>query len=223
MNIESQFNSIAEEYDINRRKFIPCFDDFYIDTTEFIAANIKEPKSIVDLGSGTGLLAYYWYKHFPRSDYLLTDIADDMLSVAKRRFQGLDNVSYQTTDYIKELPEVPFDTVISALSIHHLEQSEKQALFTKIYQALPAGGIFVNYDQFCAGDTRLNKWYDSFWEGQLYNSGLTDRDIELWLERRKFDKECSVEDETEMLKNSGFSTVKCIYAYRKFAVIIAIK
>ncbi len=146
-----------------------------------------------------------------------------MLSVAKRRFQGLDNVSYRISDYIKELPEVQFDTVISALSIHHLEQSEKQSLFTKIYRSLPSGGMFVNYDQFCAVDTELNKWYDSFWEGQLYNSGLTDKDIELWQERRKFDKECSVEDETEMLKNSGFGTVKCVYAYRKFAVIIAIK
>lgn len=25
MNIEAQFNLIAEEYDCNRRKFIPCF------------------------------------------------------------------------------------------------------------------------------------------------------------------------------------------------------
>lgn len=41
MNIEKQFNLIAEEYDSNRRKFIPCFDDFYKNTTEFIVSNIK--------------------------------------------------------------------------------------------------------------------------------------------------------------------------------------
>ena len=27
VNIQEQFNQIAEEYDKNRRKFIPCFDD----------------------------------------------------------------------------------------------------------------------------------------------------------------------------------------------------
>ena len=27
--IEEQFNKIASEYDINRRRFIPCFDDYY--------------------------------------------------------------------------------------------------------------------------------------------------------------------------------------------------
>ena len=223
MNIESQFNMIAEEYDINRKKFIPCFDDYYKNATAFIASNIKSPKSIVDLGAGTGLLSYYWYKHYPDSNYLLVDIADDMLSVARRRFQGIDNVSYQVSDYKNELPKNPFDTIISALSIHHLEQTEKEVLFSRIHQALPKGGMFVNYDQFCAGDNELNAWYDQYWENQLFNSGLTDRDIELWQERRKFDRECSVEEETDMLTKSGFKIVKCIYAYQKFAVIMAIK
>lgn len=223
MNIESQFNMIAEEYDINRRSFIPCFDDYYINTTAFIASNMKVPESIIDLGAGTGLLSYYWYKHYPDSNYLLVDIADDMLNVARRRFQGINNVSYQVSDYKKNLPVIPFDTVISALSIHHLEQTEKEVLFSKIYQSLPKGGMFVNYDQFCAGDNELNVWYDCYWENQLFNSGLTNRDIELWQERRKLDRECSVEEETGMLTRSGFKIIKCIYAYQKFAVIMAIK
>ena len=223
MNIESQFNAIAEEYDVNRRKFIPCFDDYYKNTTAFIASNIKAPKNIIDLGAGTGLLSYYWYKHFPDSNYLLVDIADDMLSVARRRFQGINNVSYQVSNYIENLPDIPFDTVISALSIHHLEQTEKKDLFLKLYQALPMGGMFVNYDQFCAGEPELEIWYDKYWENQLFNSGLTHRDIKLWQERRKLDRECSVEQEVDMIKRSGFGIVKCIYAYQKFSVIIAIK
>ena len=44
MEIEKQFNLIAEEYDSNRRKFIPCFDDFYQSTTKFIASNLVMPK-----------------------------------------------------------------------------------------------------------------------------------------------------------------------------------
>ena len=84
MTIESQFNLIAQEYDANRKKFIPCFDDYYISTTKFIASNIAEPKRVLDLGAGTGLLSYFWYRHFPISEYVLVDIADDMLQVARR-------------------------------------------------------------------------------------------------------------------------------------------
>ena len=222
-NIEKQFNMVAEEYDMNRRRFIPCYDDFYINTTALIAANIDAPERIIDLGTGTGLLSEHWYRHFSGAEYILTDIAEDMLEVAKRRFSGLEGFSYKVADYLKGLPDVSADTVISALSIHHLEDDEKQVLFGNIYNALPDGGLFVNYDQFCAVDDRLSRWYDRFWEGQLYNSGLTDKDIALWQARRKLDRECSVEQEINMLRKSGFSMVECVYSYHKFAVIAALK
>ncbi len=89
--------------------------------------------------------------------------------------------------------------------------------------ALPENGVFINYDQFCAGDERLNTMYDRYWEGRLAESGLSGHDIELWQERRKLDRECSVEQEVEMLKNAGFGTVECIYTYQKFSVILAAK
>ncbi|MDE5853760.1 MAG: class I SAM-dependent methyltransferase, partial [Ruminococcus sp.] len=221
MNIENQFNLIASEYDGNRRKFIPCFDDFYKNTTNFIISNIADPKRIIDLGAGTGLLTYFWYQHCPNSKYVLVDIADEMLNVAQKRFLGIENVSYQVANYINELPSDSFDTVISALSIHHLENNDKEKLFSRIYDALPNGGLIVNYDQFCAGQSEINNWYDNYWEKQLSNSGLTDKDIELWRERRKLDRECSVEQEIDMLKKYKFKLVKCIYSYQKFSVIIA--
>lgn len=223
MDIERQFNLIAEEYDSNRRKFIPCFDDFYKNTTEFIASNIEEPKQIVDLGAGTGLLTYFWYQQYPDSKYMLVDIADEMLNVAQKRFDGIENISYQTENYIYKLPDIIFDMVISALSIHHLEDKDKKKLFERIYDSLPNGGLFVNYDQFCAGQTEMNHWFNSFWESQLANSGLTDKDIELWKERRKLDRECTVEQEADMLKNCGFKIVKCVYSCQKFCVIVATK
>lgn len=223
MSIEEQFNLIAEEYDVNRKKFIPCFNDYYESSTKFIAANIAAPKRILDLGAGTGLLSYFWYKQFPSSEYVLVDIADEMLNVARRRFDGINSVSYQMMDYTNGLPEGDFDVITSALSIHHLENEDKMKLFAQIYERLPDDGLFANYDQFCAGQAELNGWFDSYWENQLADSGLTDNDIALWKERRKLDKECSVEEEIEMLSGCGFKTVKCIYSCQKFSVIIAIK
>lgn len=223
MEIEKQFNLIAEEYDNNRKKFIPCFDDFYQGTTQFITSNIDTPKRILDLGAGTGLLSYFWFQYYPESEYVLVDIADEMLNVARKRFSGIGNVSYQILDYCKEFPSGTFDVIASALSIHHLEHEDKQSLFERIYDALPSGGLFVNYDQFCAGQPEMNDWFDSYWESQLANSGLTDYDIELWQERRKLDRECSVEQEMEMLSKSKFKVVKCVYSYQKFSVIVAVK
>lgn len=223
MSIEGQFNLIAEEYDANRRKFIPCFDDFYIGTTEFIVSHISEPKRIIDLGAGTGLLTGFWHPHFPNAEYLLVDVAKDMLDVAKKRFDGMGNISYQVRNYIDKFPDTPFDAVISALSIHHLEDEEKIKLFREIHAGLPDGGVFVNYDQFCAGQAEINTWFDSHWERYLTNGGLTDEDIALWRERRKLDRECSVEWEVERLAACQFKMVKCVYSCQKFSVIVAVK
>lgn len=221
--IEKQFNLIAEEYDVNRKKFIPCFDDYYKNTTKLIISNIPKPKRVLDLGAGTGLLSYFWYRECPSAEYVLVDIAAEMLNIARKRFAGTDNISYQISDYSDKLPNGDFDVIASALSVHHLENDEKLKLFSGIYDKLPNGGLFVNYDQFCAGSVEMNHWFDSYWEHQLINSELTENDINLWRERRKLDKECSVEEEIEMLHGCKFKEVKCIYSYHKFSVIAAIK
>lgn len=222
-NIEEQFNRIAKEYDKNRRLFIPCFDGFYEETTRFIAANMTSPKRILDLGAGTGLLSQFWFQHFPSAEYVLVDVADEMLNVAKRRFEGVKNVEYCVIDYSKCFPQGSFDVIMSALSIHHLEDEEKRQLFARIYEALPAGGVFVNYDQFCADSEEINRWYNTYWEGQLATSGLTDDDLALWRERKNLDRECSVEKELAMLSTCPFREVKCVYSNQKFAVLVAIK
>lgn len=223
VDIEEQFNKIAREYDVNRKKFIPCFDEFYLKTTAFITSNIDAPNRVIDLGAGTGLLTSYWYQHFPSAEYILVDIADDMLDIARKRFDHIETISYEVGNYSHKLPDAAFDAVISALSIHHLEDKEKKNLFSELYDRLPQGGVFVNYDQFCAGQPELNRWFDAYWENQLSDRGLTDKDIALWRERRKLDRECSVEQETQWLIHSGFDLVKCVYTCQKFSVIVAVK
>ena len=223
MEIEKQFNLIAGKYDSNRKKFIPCFDDFYAGTTEFLAFNMRKPERILDLGAGTGLLTYEWMRHFPKTEYVLVDVAEEMLKVAQKRFHGLENVTYRVSDYTKNLPQDSFDLIVSALSVHHLEQEEKCELFARIYDLLPVGGMFLNYDQFCAGQPTLNQWFDAYWENQLTQSGLSPEELASWRERKRLDRECSVEQETDMLRRSRFQRVKCVYSCGKFSVIVAVK
>lgn len=223
MRIDDQFNLVAREYDKNRRRFIPCFDDFYKGTTEFLVSIIPALKRVLDLGAGTGILTSFWYALLPKADYVLVDIAEQMLNVAKERFEGASNVAFEVHDYRTSLPDMEFDAVISALSIHHLEHAEKRALFCRIYDKLPAGGIFVNYDQFCAETEMVSSMLNRYWTDGLQYSGLSEEDIARWRERKALDRECSVCDETAWLKQAGFVHVQCIYTHQKFSVIMAIK
>ena len=214
---------ISREYDAKRRLFIPCYDESYQETTAFIASCIKKPKTFLDLGAGTGLLTSFWHGHFPESEYILMDVLEKMLAIAKQRFAGCGNVMFETGNYVAHLPAPDFDMVISALSVHHLEDEAKRLLFRNIHSRLPADALFVNYDQFCASDERMNEWFSHYWEDGLARSGLNQDDLALWRDRQKLDRECSVSDEIRMLREAGFSSVECVFSRQKFAVIAAIK
>ncbi|MGN1124419.1 MAG: class I SAM-dependent methyltransferase, partial [Eubacterium sp.] len=147
----------------------------------------------------------------------------EMLNMAKERFSDVLNVDYATDDYNKELPNGNFDTVISALSIHHLDNTEKQSLFNRVFDTLPKGGVFVNYDMFNADTKEMTDKYNRFWESSVLNSELPIADIEHWQKGRSIDKECSISEEITLLKNAGFNEVNCVYSNLKFGVILATK
>lgn len=224
MDIQGQFNLVAKSYDENRKKFIPCFDDYYISSTDFIARTLNyEPKLIYDLGSGTGLLSSFWYRHFPKSEYLLIDIAEEMLDVAKKRFSGSANIKYKVLDYSESMPEGNPDLIISALSIHHLENTDKKRLFKRVYESLVDDRLFVNYDQFCSDSSVINEKIEEYWINGIKKSGVSEIEYARWIERKKLDREISINQEIQWLKDAGFRNVECIYSKGKFGVIVSVK
>ena len=104
-----------------------------------------------------------------------------------------------------------------------LENEEKKSLFKKVFQNVEEGGVFVNYDQFCAEYNNINAKIEKYWIDQIKSSGISDTEYQRWLERKKLDRECTVEEEIKWLKEAGFSAVECIYFSGKFGVILAKK
>ena len=221
--IQEQFNAIAQKYDNQRRCFIPCFDDFYKTSISLLKYYKNDFEKIVDLGAGTGLLTKEIYELYPNANYLLIDISKDMLKIAEKRFKGLDNFEFLEYNYIEDIPVKSCDLVCSALSIHHLENDDKENLYKNIYKKLDEKGCFINLDQFIGKTETINNLYNEWWNDFIDRSKITPEAQAAGLERRKLDKENTTAETIKLLKNSGFRTVECVYAFMKFAVIIAIK
>lgn len=225
MNIEkvkNQFDLIAKQYDSHRRCFIPCYDDYYVRSVSILKEYKAKARHIADLGAGTGLLTKEIFLLYPEAKYTLIDLSADMLEIAKARFSGLNNFEYLTTDYVENTP-ADCDIICSALSIHHLENEDKQRSYSNIYKCMPDGGCFITLDQFCASSQTINDMYNSWWMNYIDNSGITSEQKKAWLERKKIDREISVEDTISMLWEAGFSSVECVYRFMKFATLVAIK
>jgi tRNA (cmo5U34)-methyltransferase len=98
--------------------------------------------SLLDLGAGTGeTLAAVLARH-PGCAAVGIDKSAGMLEAATTRLAGYP-VELTVADLADPLPQGPFDLVISALAVHHLEGPAKADLFARVAAVLRPGGRFV--------------------------------------------------------------------------------
>lgn len=142
-NLKTKFDRGAKSYDRQRRDVIPNLDQIYTIIAELANSEVPRPK-ILDLGAGTGLLTEHLLKRYSPGNFTLIDLSKEMLNIARERFKEELNFQYINANYLEYDFEGPFDIIISSLSIHHLEDVDKMYLYSKIYETLKKGGIFLN-------------------------------------------------------------------------------
>jgi tRNA (cmo5U34)-methyltransferase len=170
--VAALFDTAAEDYDRARRQLVPPFDDFYGTVVDSIPHEREDAIRVLDLGAGTGLLSAFVAQAFPRARMMLVDASPDMLGVARRRFADeLERFEMRVVNYAREpLPE-EYEVVMSALSIHHLDGTEKRELFRKVYGMLCNGGVFVNADQILGSTPEIEARYRETWLRQVSREG----------------------------------------------------
>lgn len=220
--LKEKFNEVAENYDRQRESLIPCFHDLYTITVDLADSKTSKPK-VLDIGAGTGLLTKFLFEKYPEAEFTLIDMSEEMLKVAKSRFEGHRNFKYITADYTTHDFSDSFDLVVSSLSIHHLEDEDKEGLYKKIYDALNPEGIFLNADQVIGSTHKLDKDYQMNWMKIIDNSDLSEAEKAAAAERMKFDKPATLEDNLKWLRNFGFEDVDVYYKYYNFVIFYAKK
>ena len=210
------FDITAPSYDADRAKLIPCFDAFYRRSTDLIA---HDAKNILDLGAGTGLLSQFVRQWYPSAHIVLADLSEAMLAKARERFAGDSNVTFEVTDYTTAPINGTYDSIVSALSIHHIDHDSKRALFSKIFRALRPGGTFVNAEQVAGPTPALDAVYKSLWLQQVREGGATPQQIADSLYRQQDDRCASVEAQLQWMRDAGFTDADCWFKDNRFAVL----
>jgi tRNA (cmo5U34)-methyltransferase len=95
---------------------------------------------VLELGTGTGETALRVKAGQPVADWVGIDASEAMLGRARERLPDADLRLQRLED---ELPSGPFDLVVSALAVHHLDGAGKRELFARVAGVLGPGGFFV--------------------------------------------------------------------------------
>ena len=177
---------------------------------------------MLDLGAGTGLLSAAVLAAFPDVSIELLDGSEAMLAEAAQRLG--DAVSaVHVADMAGALPDGPFDAIVSALAIHHLDDADKRRLFSRIHAALVAGGVFVNAEQVAGPTDALTAIYTATWERDCRALGATDEELDDAHERMRHDRCADVESQLAWMREAGFTAADCVYKSWRQAVLVGFK
>jgi tRNA (cmo5U34)-methyltransferase len=213
VTIEEAFNATVDYYDDWMKKALPNFDELFGVAVDLIPFDSGAHLAVLDLGAGTGLFSQQVLARYPRAGFVLFDLADKMLAVAQERFRSYpQQFRFVTRDY-RTLQDVEaFDVAISSLSIHHLEDTAKAALFSAVYRALWPGGAFINVDQVRGETDWLRNLYWENWLARVRQSGVAEERIRESIDRRTtYDRDALLADQLQWLKAAGFENVDCVY------------
>jgi tRNA (cmo5U34)-methyltransferase len=94
----------------------------------------------LELGVGTGESALRVLAAHPGAHWTGIDASEAMLARARER---LPHADLQVARLEDPLPAGPFDLVVSALAVHHLDAAGKRDLFARVASVLHEGGAFV--------------------------------------------------------------------------------
>ncbi len=221
------FDAGAAGYDAVRRNLVPCFDAFYSSALDIIGewADGAAAPAVLDLGAGTGLFSAMVAARLPGARLHLIDVSEEMLALARRRFAAARSasVSFEVRDYAQGDLGGPWDLVISALSIHHLADDAKRALFARVFDALRPGGLFVNAEQVLGPTPAAEARYRRLWDEAVLRSGVDRREYERAVERMRHDRCAPLEAQLDWLRAAGFAEVDCAFKHWRFAVYFGLR
>ena len=125
------------------RSEVPDYDllqEKLVDATRDVAA-----RSILELGVGSGETARRILAAHPEASLVGLDSSPEMLEAARAALPP-GRAVLESGRLEDPLPTGPFDLVVSALAVHHLEGEAKAGLFRRIASAMAPGARFVLAD-----------------------------------------------------------------------------
>jgi tRNA (cmo5U34)-methyltransferase len=136
------YHFTPESYLAMMREAVPGYDRLLDET---VVATGVGAKSVLELGTGTGETARRVLDRHPDAQLVGIDASPGMVDVARDSLPS-DRVELLVGRLEDPLPEGPFDLVVSALAVHHLEGRGKADLFRRVASRLAPAGRFVLAD-----------------------------------------------------------------------------
>jgi tRNA (cmo5U34)-methyltransferase len=135
----SQFHFDPETYLELMAAEVPEYERLQVEVASATAGRVV--RRFLDLGVGTGMTALGVLSVHPDAHVVGIDESADMLACASQALPARAELRVARIE--DPLLEGPFDLVVSALAVHHLDGEGKVDLFARVARMRVPGGRFV--------------------------------------------------------------------------------
>lgn len=153
------FDEWAPRYDAQIREMVPRYEEIHETLIALLA--LRPPSRFLDLGAGTGYTIRRVLDAYPEATATGLDVSPEMLGRARERLADrVARAELRQSDIAE--PEIAgvYDAIVSVLAVHHLYPDQKRHLFSRIWEHIAPGGIFIIADYFRPAVDRLSELYD---------------------------------------------------------------
>jgi ubiquinone/menaquinone biosynthesis C-methylase UbiE len=161
--------------------------------------SLEGGSTVVDLGTGPGILAIEFHKLLPQAKIIGVDLSSDMLEIARRNADEAGMSNYETR--LGRAEEIPaksnsVNLVVTQSSLHEWE--DPQEGLSEIFRILKPGGSLILKD--------YNRDWLSKWRRNLFKffMAMVGESYEDHLEMFKF----TFDEVADLLREAGFDEIK---------------
>ena len=208
------FEARLAGYDEHMMTNIESATEFYPFTAKMLPD--IENSSILDLGCGTGLELEEYYLRCPTAKVTGIDLSQAMLSALREKFSDKDIALIVGSYFDVPLGEETFEAAVSVESLHHFTKEEKVRLYAKLHSALKENGYFILTDYFSLSDEEEMMHRQNLILLKK-EQGITDDEF------YHYDTPLTVEHESDVLIEAGFSSVQVVNHWGATYTIKAVK
>lgn len=221
--------NVASVFDDMVSRSVP----FYLETQMMalrLACNfVRQKTNIYDLGCSTGTVLGELAKMVPDPSVGLIGIdnSDAMLKQAEEKLSGLsspDRVELRNSDLSGDIEIKNASVVIMNYTLQFIRPLQREALVQKIYNGLCKNGCLILVEKVLGNDSLFNRLYIQLYYEYKRKQGYSENEIAKKREAlENILVPYRIDENMEMLKRCGFSSVDIFYKWYNFAGFIAVR
>ena len=218
--------NVSKAFDAHVHKSVPFYDEIQRMVIELSEYFVRDHSVVYDLGSSTGTtLDLLSNTHAGKEDvqFIGFDLSKYMIKEARKKVDR-PNVRF----YHKNIMDAEFSPspnfLTSLYTMQFLTLAERRALLTRINEGLIEGGGLLIVEKVSAEHSCFEEiWTELYWDFKRRQGFTPEQVLEKANSIRGVLKPLTVDENTELLRQTGYSRVEVFFKWYNWAGFLAIK